>query len=600
MENEDLFVLSGGGKNLVKVKKKDLDSYTIPNSITAIGKRAFKDCASLQEVYIPNNVKHIGIEAFMDCTSLFVLKISDGVTTIGKGAFRNCTSLREVYLPDSLREIGNDAFMNCPSLRRIKIPEGVSRIGRSCFSDCKSLDTVVLPKSLLLLGSLCFKGCNNLKKVFLRTSDSRLLTIEENIISRNNYIERVLYINKLILNDYKNLTIANCFNEIRVEHNPELTDWSFSEKRFLYIAKEKIEERGIPGLIILNMAGTPDLPTINHYLCSKIEAIESSSEYNKIMAIYENSWNIPEIRKRGWSSYMISRFAGEPDLDLNSEAIHDIIEGMTNWLTHAHLLFYLKSKILQIEKSKEFKQEIEFRDNCFTRWDLYDRGWHDCLIDRFSPNIHDEVDYYEKSRIISIEKDEQFQKCLKLINNSWTKEELIDQGWSNYLIRRLLSTPDLQIKDDAFYSKNRVEEVKRSQKYRIIIETGYQEMLKLCELGKMDLTDFLDEISFAIPVIDKEKLINDACESFNDEIDSNYYYDDLWYGEVDYVYPDDDINRVATTCLNYLRHKHTPYDVIRRKLKHIYYDDYDDYHYILKRKVNDAIRKAYPWINKYC
>ena len=604
MENDDIFVLSGGGRNLVNIKNKGLDDYTIPSSVTAIGKKAFKGCSSLIEINVPGSVKNIGADAFVDCTSLFVIRISEGVETIGKGAFRNCTVLKEVYLPKSLNKIGNEAFMNCPSIRRIKIPEGVTIIGSSCFSDCKSLDTIVLPNSLCSIGSLCFSKCSNLKNVFLRQKTPHLLTIDEKIISRNDYVKRTLYVPYLKVSLFQQHPFSKYFNYLESEQSPELTDWSFSEKRFLYIPKEKIEERGIPGLIILKLAGEPDIPSINQYLCSKIERIEKSSEFNQQLAIYKDSWNNQELKKRGWTSSMIIKYAGNPDLDLTSDTVHEQYEMKIKQSQYMPLFFHLKSKILQIEQSEAFINEIEFKDNCFTRWDLYRRGWHDCLIDWFKPNIQDENSYYKKSRIIQIENDGGFQKCLYIINNSWSKDELLDQGWSMSLIRKLLPNPNLQFENVVFYLKDRVEKIKKSKAYKELLNKEYLEMLEWCQSGKMTLSDFMDQISFTIPIIDKDQLINDACDSFNAEIDSHQYYDGIWLGDewygVDYVYPDDDIRRVAKTCMDYLRHKLTPYDDIWRSLRRIFYDDYENHHYALKRCVNDAIRKTYPWIGKYC
>lgn len=169
MEN-DILVLSGGGRNLKNVKKKDIDRYPIPSSVIAIGKKAFKGCSSLCEMDIPLNVKTIGSEAFMDCKSLSSVKIPNGVTTFGKGAFRNCTSLREIELPNSLIEIGCEAFMNCPSIRKLIIPKGVTKIGTDCFANCKSLEEIVLPNSLREICGGAFRNCLSLKYINIPAS----------------------------------------------------------------------------------------------------------------------------------------------------------------------------------------------------------------------------------------------------------------------------------------------------------------------------------------------------------------------------------------------------------------------------------------------
>lgn len=85
-------------------------SVVIPNSVTMIGKFAFKECHGLVSVSIPNSV-----------------------TSIGDGAFWRCSSLREMILPDSIMFIGPLAFVDCDSLKEITIPDSVS-LGEAVFS----------------------------------------------------------------------------------------------------------------------------------------------------------------------------------------------------------------------------------------------------------------------------------------------------------------------------------------------------------------------------------------------------------------------------------------------------------------------------------
>ena len=54
--------------------------------------------------------------------------IPEGVTIIGTRAFRNCAAMTEVVSPESVCEIGADAFHGCKGLTRIFIPKQVQNI----------------------------------------------------------------------------------------------------------------------------------------------------------------------------------------------------------------------------------------------------------------------------------------------------------------------------------------------------------------------------------------------------------------------------------------------------------------------------------------
>ena len=114
-------------------------AYTIPDSVTRIGDRAFSHCTSLTSVTIPDSVTSIGEQAFQGCESLTSVTIPDSVTSIGERAFYNCTSLTSVAIPDSVMSIGERAFYYCTSLTSVTIPDSVMNIGDGAFASCTSL-----------------------------------------------------------------------------------------------------------------------------------------------------------------------------------------------------------------------------------------------------------------------------------------------------------------------------------------------------------------------------------------------------------------------------------------------------------------------------
>ena len=159
-----------------------LTSIKIPESVTSIASRAFCDCNNLQyaeyasverlfgidyenylaypiyyahhllvggeeitELTIPNTVTSIGKYAFKGLSNLTVVHIPNSVTSIGEEAFSGCSSLTSVTIPNSVTSIGMDAFYGCSSLTSITVPESVTSIGYSAFGGCGSLESITLP-----------------------------------------------------------------------------------------------------------------------------------------------------------------------------------------------------------------------------------------------------------------------------------------------------------------------------------------------------------------------------------------------------------------------------------------------------------------------
>ena len=147
-----------------------LTSVTIPGSVTTIEEYAFYDCSSLTSVTIPDSVTTIGNYVFYECSSLTSVTIGDGVTTIGKCAFKGCSSLTKVTIPKSVTTIGIYTFDNCSSLVSVTIPDSVTTIGYSAFYGCSSLTSVTIGNGVTEIGDYAFCGCDSLTCVTIPDS----------------------------------------------------------------------------------------------------------------------------------------------------------------------------------------------------------------------------------------------------------------------------------------------------------------------------------------------------------------------------------------------------------------------------------------------
>ena len=156
-------------KRLLRVPD-DLDSYTIPDTVTTICDQAFYSCESLTSLTIPDSVTSIGNETFYACHSLTSLAIPDSVTYIGDNAFWACHNLTSLTIPNSVTSIGDRAFWGCSRLTSLTIPNSVTAIGESAFWDCSSLTSLTIPNSVTSIGTSAFKDCYSLTSLTIPNS----------------------------------------------------------------------------------------------------------------------------------------------------------------------------------------------------------------------------------------------------------------------------------------------------------------------------------------------------------------------------------------------------------------------------------------------
>ena len=94
---------------LISYRAKETN-YTIPASVTSIGKNAFGRCETLKSITIPNSVTTIGRYALVNCTSLTSINIPESVTSIEMGAFYGCDSLPSQVKSDIIQRFGKNVF----------------------------------------------------------------------------------------------------------------------------------------------------------------------------------------------------------------------------------------------------------------------------------------------------------------------------------------------------------------------------------------------------------------------------------------------------------------------------------------------------------
>ena len=126
--------------------ESNLESITLPNTLTSIGNNAFSFCLSLQEITIP-----------------------DSVSSLGNSCFDHSENLKKVILPKNITVLSNDLFEYCGSLQEITLPEGITKISQYCFANCSTLQSITIPASVSdMNGGSIFNSCTSLIEVHMK------------------------------------------------------------------------------------------------------------------------------------------------------------------------------------------------------------------------------------------------------------------------------------------------------------------------------------------------------------------------------------------------------------------------------------------------
>jgi hypothetical protein len=162
-----------------------LTSMIIPNSVTSIGNRTFRNCTSLTSVTIGESVTSIGSSAFYNCSSLTSITIPNSVTSIGDAAFSSCNNITSVTWNAkncntynfgsqvTSFEFGNEVEVVPSSLCKgmekltsVTIPNSVKNIGTSAFEGCARLGKINLGTGLEEIAANAFASCTRLYDIY--------------------------------------------------------------------------------------------------------------------------------------------------------------------------------------------------------------------------------------------------------------------------------------------------------------------------------------------------------------------------------------------------------------------------------------------------
>lgn len=147
----------------------------IPETVTAIGVKAFSGKPGLKEVSLPNSVTSLGWAAFWADTDLTKVRLSAGITDLAVSPFGGCDRITSFEVDPKNPKY--DSRDNCNAIietatnkliqgfATTKIPDGVKIIAAASFRSMSTLTEVEIPASVKKIEPEAFLYCNNLTKV---------------------------------------------------------------------------------------------------------------------------------------------------------------------------------------------------------------------------------------------------------------------------------------------------------------------------------------------------------------------------------------------------------------------------------------------------
>lgn len=142
----------------------NLQSIALPNRISFLGERVFKDCSAMTEAIVEPSIYELPASTFEGCSALNgsqggTFTVGGLVNSLGEYAFKDCTALTAINCTNALTSIGANAFENDDALTSFTMglnSTGSITIGNEAFKGCGALADIELPVPTITVGTDSF------------------------------------------------------------------------------------------------------------------------------------------------------------------------------------------------------------------------------------------------------------------------------------------------------------------------------------------------------------------------------------------------------------------------------------------------------------
>lgn len=148
----------------------DVETFTVPKSVTRIGQSAFLEAKNLKHVVFSEGLLEIGSMAFSKCENLMEANLPDSLNTIESMAFDGCSSLTYFHIPSCITKLNGE--FDDTGITELTIPGTVTSIKRICHM--KNLTEVVICSGAKAIGDNSFTYNKNLVCVTVPASVTKI------------------------------------------------------------------------------------------------------------------------------------------------------------------------------------------------------------------------------------------------------------------------------------------------------------------------------------------------------------------------------------------------------------------------------------------